>query len=199
MVRPLASPRTGALPFACSGGLGPATGHPTPGVTDRGEARWDWPSAASDTRHYRAGAVRPISDDSVPEDGVPGDGVFRVEPSFDLVPVSVVEDADYAGLHVHAIASSAHDAQGAHVVVVAEDVVLAQPESLGPQLTEPLQEPIPSEDVACNCMRAWNVPDDGRINKRSEQFLVAGSERVSRAAVGDCVRMFGPLHAWKDT
>jgi hypothetical protein len=50
-------------------------------------------------------------------------------------------------------------------------------------------------DVACHGVATRDVPDDVGIDERGQQRQVAGPERISRAAVGPCVRMLGAVHA----
>ena len=69
--------------------------------------------------------------------------VAGVEPALDLAAVLIVENADYTTLHINARSPCAHQAKGAHVLVVAEHIVLAEPESLCSHLGEPHKERIP--------------------------------------------------------
>ena len=80
----------------------------------------------------------PGSRDS-PRDAVPCGRVVRVEPPLGLPAIAEVEDAHDAGLDPHSVPARAHVAQRAHVVVVAEDVVLAQGEPERAEPREPLE------------------------------------------------------------
>ena len=81
-----------------------------------------------------------------------------MEPPFNLSPVAVVEDADNSCLYIYAVSSCAHDAQRAHVLVIAENVVLAEPETFRPQLIEPGKKCVASVDISCHGVSARNVP-----------------------------------------
>jgi len=122
-----------------------------------------------------------------------------MEPPFNLSPVPVVEDADDSCLYIHALASCAHRGQRAHVLVVAENVVLAEPEPSGPQPIEPRKKRVASVDVSCHDVSARDVPDHSGVDKRSQQGFVARSERISRTAIRDCIRMLVAPHASKAT
>lgn len=131
---------------------------------------------------------------SVPEDQFPGLWILRVEPAFELPARLIVEDADHASQHIHAVAASSHDAQSADVVVVAEDVMLAEPEPLASQLGQPVQQRISATDVTRHRVCPWNVPDHIGMDQRRDSFKVSGAEGICCATVGRGVRVLNVIH-----
>ena len=59
-----------------------------------------------------------------------------------------MEDAQHARLHVDTAALRAHDAQRADMLVVAEDIVVGEPEALCPHPGEPSAELITPPNVS---------------------------------------------------
>src|SRR5262245_48905896 len=123
------------------------------------------------------------------EDLVPGGHVVRIQPALDLSPRAVPEDADDPGLHVDAVAASAHCAHRAHVAIACEDVVLDQPEPQSPYLVEPGEERLAPPDHARQPVRAGDMPDNLRRNEALQQRAVTGSKRIRRSLVGNGVGM----------
>src|SRR5271167_1206493 len=93
---------------------------------------------------FVSGNAKPRSTDkrwNVREDCVPDDWLFRVEPSFNLAPPGVVEDAYDSRLDIHAITPCTHNAQGAHMLVATHHVMLVEPEPLV-ESTRVVYEPV---------------------------------------------------------
>src|SRR5438552_18958263 len=89
-----------------------------------------------------------------------------MEPPFNLSPVAVVQDADDSCLYIHAFSSCAHDAQLAHMLVVAENVVLAEPKPFGPQPIEPRKKCVAPVDLSCHGVSTRNVPHLRCVDER---------------------------------
>src|SRR5438874_2035355 len=146
--------------------------------------RLDGPRSSRHTDHPRAARPDPLAG----EDLRPGGAVFRVEPTFEHLAVAIVEHADDARLHIDAGASCAHLAQGAHVVVVAEHVVLLEPEPHLPHLAQPRDERILAAYVSRHRVRTRDVPYDIRGDEGAKRGVIARSEGVCcptvRAGVG---------------
>lgn len=111
-----------------------------------------------------------------------------MDPALDLSSVPVVEDAHDARLDIHARTSRAHDAQCAHVYVVPQDVVLAEPELLGPQLPEPCQQRIAPPDVPAMEWEPGTCHTTSAMSSASSASF-SGAERVSRSSIRRGVRV----------
>ena len=100
-----------------------------------------------------------------------------------------MEDADDRRLYVDSSASCAHDAQRAHVLVVAEHVMLPEPEPQSSRSAQPRYERIPAPYVPCHRVVTWNVPDDIRIDEGFKRGLIVRPERVRGPTICAGVRV----------
>jgi hypothetical protein len=124
------------------------------------------------------------------KDLVPGGGILWIEPAFELLSVAVVEDADHPRLHVDAGTSRTHVAHRTDVVVVAENIVLGQPEALCRQPAEPRDELLTSSNLSCHRVRTGDVPHNVGCDKSFERGEISRPEGVRGAAIGERIGMF---------
>lgn len=75
--------------------------------------------------------------------------------------------------------------------VVAEHIVLPQPEARAGQPGQPLEEGIPTTDLAGARVATRDVPHDIGVDELGGRREVARSEGIRRPAVGGRVRMLG--------
>jgi hypothetical protein len=101
------------------------------------------------------------------EDLIPGSGVLWIEPAFELLSVTVVEDAHHARLHINTATSRAHEAQRTDMLVVAEYIVLGEPEARCLQPAEPRDELITPSKLPRHRVRTRDVPDNVACEKGS--------------------------------
>src|SRR6476660_6209939 len=100
-----------------------------------------------------------------------------MKPPLSLLAGPIVEDADDPGSHVESFASSAHDAERAHVFIVAEDVVLFEPEALR-EATEPLEQRVEPADLARQWVVSRHVPHDVCGDELPQRVAIARSKSL---------------------
>src|ERR1700730_577478 len=106
------------------------------------------------------------------EDLIPDGRVLWIEPALELPSLAVVEDAHHARLHIDTGTPRAHGAQRADMLVVAEDVVLGEPEAPCPSFGEPRHESLTSPNLTRHGVRSGHVPDNIVGDKGGKRGLI---------------------------
>src|SRR5665213_1564214 len=125
------------------------------------------------------------------KDRVPREHVVGVEPPLDLPPVAEVKNADHPRADRDLRTGCAHLAQRAHMRVVAEHVVLAQPEPKCAELAEEVDQRSAPPKITGKRMRARDVPHDIVVDKGFDRGQITGAKGCRRLPIRGGVSMLG--------
>lgn len=142
---------------------------------------------------FRKGGAEQGSRSLRGEDLVPRVWVFGIEPALELLPIAVVKDAHHPRPHVDTTTLRAHDAQRADMLIVAEDIMLDEPEALRPQPAEPCDEVVTAPYCSGHWVSTRDVPDNVDGNEGGECEGIVRPKRVGGSAIRERVWMLHPL------
>src|SRR5664279_4189892 len=123
------------------------------------------------------------------KDRVPRGHVVGVEPTLDLPSVAIREDAHHAGGDRYLRTSRSYLAKRAHMRVVAEHVVLPQPEANCAELAEEADQGIAPTNVTGKRMCARDVPHDVGVDKLFNGRQIVGAKSVNGLPIDGGIRV----------